>query len=113
MNTYRPYTKEDKLESGTKIRLGGREGEIDYYLNNGTCEIVWCDGDSDTIFLDRFPNIEIEDIPPPPLKIDKRVKEEIIKKMSDARYLLLEDEYGKACNEFDEIYKYLNSLEEV
>lgn len=89
MTTYRPYTKEDKLEVGTKIRLGGREGEIarmnedERYLYGIVFanDPVVCNLD-----LAEF-TFEIEDIPLPPLKIDKRVKEKLKEIIED------EDEY--------------------
>lgn len=105
--TFRPYTKEDKLEVGTKIRLAGREGEIsmvekcdDYfvyvikweYIRNAEC--VW-------LSLDLFPGLEIAS---KPLTIDKRVKEELINR------------FGKEFPSYakdNEFVDFLNSLEEV
>lgn len=114
--TFRPYTKEDKLEVGTKIRLAGREGEIENfdteeypesdgeYVNWSTHLVKWR-GCKNQCFIDlRFFDFEIEDIPPPPLTIDKRVKEELINR------------FGKEFPSYakdNEFVDFLNSLEEV
>lgn len=106
---YRPYTKEDKLEVGTKIRLGGREGEITDVRDWGgnKCDILWEDGDLGCLYLDYF-TFEIEDIPLPPLKIDKRVKEEIFRIFKFKGFWRQTEESMSA-----EVMAYLNSLEEV
>lgn len=105
---YRPYTKEDKLEVGTKIRLGGREGEIYIMLKHGLFGIKWSDFETDTLSLLRF-TFEIEDIPPPPLKIDKRVKSKINLITSNWHHLVGGEPVRGLCNEIDAL---LNSLEE-
>lgn len=103
---YRPYTKEDKLEVGTKIRLAGREGEIRAITTSITpYDVVWdnsIDGDANIINLKSF-IFEIEDISLPPLTIDKRVKEEIMRIMNPQIHSYI----GK------DLVDYLNSLEET
>ena len=107
MTTYRPYTKEDKLEVGTKIRLAGREGEIvntDMGTEDLPYNVEWSDGSTYYEPLQLYPLLEIEDIPPPPLTIDKRVKEELINR------------FGKEFPSYakdNEFVDFLNSLEEV
>lgn len=105
---YRPYTKEDKLEVGTKIRLAGREGKIVEDISelhtHDTWRVMFGGYDSvEEVALIEYPLLEIEDIPLPPLKIDKRVKEELINR------------FGKefpSCAKDNEFVDYLNSLEE-
>lgn len=104
---YRPYTKEDKLEVGTRFDLAGTKGEIidiDETPNNWPHN-VWLesDPDADNLKLDltKFPGLLIED---KPLTIDKRVKGEILCMMSDQ---------GTALDKFITIEDYLDSLEET
>ena len=72
------------LEVGTKIRLGGREGEIlsssvNMAANNVWYKISWNDDiDATQLFLLNYPLLEIADKPTKPLTIDKRVKEKLM-----------------------------------
>lgn len=110
---YRPYTKEDKLEVGTKIRLGGREGEITDVRDWGgnKYDLIWEDGDLGCLYLDYF-TFEIKDTPLPPLTIDKRVRGEIFTKINTivAFGAATSGLYGQSVNE---LVQYLNSLEET
>ena len=104
MTTYRPYTKEDKLEVGRKFR--GLEFEIvpgEVGVQN-YIHIQLKNGDRGYMKPEEFEGLEIEDIPPPPLTIDKRVKEELINR------------FGKEFPSYakdNEFVDFLNSLEEV
>lgn len=112
---FRPYTKEDKLEVGTKIRLGGREGKIvEIYRFKSLIDlhaIEWRNGGRLSLELHRF-TFEIEDIPLPPLKIDKRVKEEI-QSLINAISLSVTDVGDLKWQSVVELESYINSLEEV
>jgi len=105
---FRPYTKEDKLEVGTKFDFAGRKGvivedpdEARYLLGH---KVAWEDGNTGYIDFTKFTNFLVKDIPPKPLTIDKRVKDGIWDIMNDFthteayRIRLIKD--------------YLNSLEE-
>lgn len=89
------------LEVGTKIRLGGRDGEIGshYPVNVKYPQIIYWD-DNTTLPCDisKFPQIEIA---VSPLTIDKRVKWEIIRLCKGEVY------------EVQMVQDYINSLEEV
>jgi hypothetical protein len=102
--TYKTFNKDtDTLEVGTKIRLGGREGEI--ARDNGDERYRWgiaFDGDPIICNLD-LQHFTFE-IAVSPLTIDKRVKGEILCMMSDQ---------GTALDKFITIEDYLNSLEET
>lgn len=104
---YRPYTKEDKLEAGTKIRLGGLVGVLEPITSGNSTKhfrISFENGEViDCICIEKF-NFEIEDTPPPPRKIDKMVKERLKEIVED------EDEYPS--ESLCQIMAYLNSLEE-
>lgn len=96
------------LEVGTKIRLGGREGEITGSEQHRHWVIYWLNWDNgrgidnDGLYLELFPLLEIA---VSPLTIDKRVKE-------NALFLAgqLYDGEGAA---LDSVVDYLNSLEET
>ena len=108
MNYHQFNPSTDTLEVGTKIRLAGREGEIDGIESaveeDDSFNIVWSDGIRDYIFcLQRF-TFEIADKPAKSLTIDKRVKWDLglILASNDVEYKVL----ARALS-------YLNSLEET
>jgi len=77
MPTYHTYDPaKDKLEKGTKIRLGGRKGCIILSEKEGwpTPKVEWEDGSRIPVDLKMFPALEVADAP---LTISNRLKEEI------------------------------------
>ena len=110
---FRQFNKDtDTLEVGTKIRLAGREGEIDGIESaveeDDSFNIVWSDGIRDYIFcLQRF-TFEIADKPAKPLTIDKRVKDRLLKILTDTMWGM----EIKPAN-IEEARAFLNSLEET
>lgn len=97
------------LEVGTKIRLGGREGEIVLTDDEGGelgYQVEWDKSTHSYLDLSTYPLLEIA---VSPLTIDKRVKEEI-EKIEMGEYF-----DGPYNHEMvvDRIRSYLNSLEEV
>ena len=101
MEKFRPYTKEDKLEVGRKFR--GLEFEIvpgEVGVQN-YIHIQLKNGDRGYMKPEEFEGLEIEDIPPTPLKIDKRVKEELMCMINDR------------ASDWVDLEDYLDSLEEV
>lgn len=104
--TFETFDKDKHtLEVGTKIRLGGREGAIEDVHPSYAITVKWSDGNKDVFYtLERFPGLEIEDTSLPPLKIDKRVKEDLIR---------LSKKYGHPDSDIQAVVAYLNSLEET
>lgn len=95
------------LEVGTKIRLGGREGEITGSEQHRHWVIYWLNWDNgrgidnDGLYLELFPLLEIAISP---LTIDKMVKGEVIRIIQQSKSLV---------DNYIELEDYLNSLEET
>ena len=115
--TFETYNKDKHtLEVGTKIRLAGREGEIvntDMGTEDLPYNVEWSDGSTYYEPLQLYPLLEIEDIPLPPLTIDKRVKEDIFSLIESITVDIAVKCGGDTWESVDELNRYLNSLEEV
>ena len=111
-HTFNPST--DTLEVGAEIRLAGREGKIlsssvNMAANNVWYKISWNDDiDATQLFLLNYPLLEIADKPAKSLTIDMRVKERLLKILTDTMWGM----EIKPAN-LEEARAFLNSLEET
>ena len=115
MNYHQFNPSTDTLEVGTKIRLAGREGELMNWLIakagfKKLWGIKWSTGyniESHLLDLESF-TFEIADKPAKPLTIDKRVKDRLLKILTDTMWGM----EIKPAN-IEEARAFLNSLEET
>jgi len=101
------------LEVGRKIRLGGREGEIILTDSEGGelgYQVEWEKLTHSYLDLSAYPLLEIT---VSPLTIDKRVKEEIEKRLIQTNGWGLQDKGMFLEGKIKDIFDYIGSLEET
>lgn len=108
--TYRKYNPEkDALNEGMKIRLAGREGRL--ANSKPYHEVYWDDRKHERCHyrdLRYFPDLEIAE---EPLRISKRLKEELREQISAAVLDTGDSWIGDTIE--DRLVTFLNSLEET